>query len=345
MAPKRSPGATCPPLISPDKMKLSVVIATYRRASSLGRTLATIALQYRLPDEVIVVDQSPDEERDAVREALDKAALAGLTVRLIWSETPSSTHARNLGLDIASGDWIIFSDDDVDWPPEVMASLSANIESKPGVALVAARDSCVPQARRPFWQKFAAAIFSIDSWGYLSRGRVFECMQARYPQPIIGDMETEWAMGYWFAVDRRLVLRHRLVFDEKMSRYAQAEDMLFTHQFYMAALREGRSCIVSERLAVSHLVSQEWREPTAFSDLCSVWNRIYVASRLRSGAGFWLSLAAILWAMWHQVAVRIMSGRGYGRFIMAHLIALTNLRAIRAGEFSELYQRHESQTP
>jgi glycosyltransferase involved in cell wall biosynthesis len=326
-------------------MKLSIVIATYRRAQSLGKTLATIAAQHRLPDEVIVVDQSPDEERAAVREAIEKAALAGLGVRLIWSETPSSTHARNLGLDAASGDWIVFSDDDVDWPAGVMASLSEKIESNPNVALVAARDLCLPQTRRPFWQKLVAAIFMVDSWGCLRRGRVFESMQARYPQPIIGDMETEWAMGYWFAVDRRLVLRHRLVFDEKMSRYAQAEDMLFSHQFYMAALREGRTCIVSEGLAVSHLVSQEWREPTAFSDLCSVWNRIYVASRLRSGAGFWLSIAAIYWAMWHQVAVRIMSGRSYGLFIMAHLIALANLSAIRAGEFSELYQRHESQTP
>jgi glycosyltransferase involved in cell wall biosynthesis len=322
-------------------MKLSVVIATYRRASSLGRTLATIAAQRRLPDEVIVVDQSPVEEKVAVEAVVRTSAQAGLKVRLIWSEVPSSTHARNLGLDSATGDWVVFSDDDVDWPTVVIGDFIAKVGANPDLAMLAARDARTSSPPPPVWRRIISALFLTNTLLPLRRGKVLACMQARYPQPIVGDMETEWATGYWFAVDRLFVIAHSLRFDEKMSRYAQAEDMLFTHQIYQAAKLAGRRCVVSEGIAVAHLVSQEWREADSFADLCGAWNRIYIASQFRAGAPFWLSLAAIYWAAIHQTAVRILRGRSWLGHLKAYAVALGNLRAIRAGDFELLYAIYE----
>lgn len=341
MAPRRSHGATCPPLGSLDKMKLSVVIATYRRASSLGRTLGTIAAQRRLPDEVIVVDQSPDGERRAVEAVVRTSAQAGLAVRLLWSAVPSSTHARNLGLDSATGDWVVFSDDDVDWPPSVTADFIAKVGAAPDLAMLGARDARTSSLPRPVWRRIISALFLADVLLPLRRGKVLACMQARYPQPIVGDMETEWATGYWFAVDRRFVIERRLRFDEKMSRYAQAEDMLFSHQIYQAAKLTGRRCVVSESIAVDHLVSQEWREPDSFADLCGAWNRIYIASQLRTGTSFWLSLASIYWAAVHQGLVRIARGRGLVGHLRAYAIAVRHLGQIRSGQFEGLYAVYE----
>jgi GT2 family glycosyltransferase len=326
-------------------MKLSVVIATYRRASSLARTLDTITAQLRRPDEVIVVDQSPLQDRAAVIAVVENAVQAGVNIRAIWSDLPSSTHARNLGLAAASGDWVVFSDDDVDWPASVSRDFVAKVEVTPKLVMLGARDTLTDSAARPLWRRALSAFFLTNTFFSLKHGKVLACMQARYPQPIVGDMETEWATGYWFAVDRAFVVKHHLWFDERMSRYAQAEDMLFSHQVYRAAQEAGRRCVVSEDIAVAHLVSQEWREHTPFSDLSSVWNRIYIASVIRPGAGFWFSLAAMGWAMWHQVAVRIHSGRGWVRYVWAHLVAFANLRAIRAGDFADLYRRHESSSP
>lgn len=322
-------------------MKLSVVIATYRRASSLGRTLATIAAQRRLPDEVIVVDQSPAEEKVAVEAVIRTAGQAGLAVRLIWSEVPSSTRARNLGLDSATGDWVVFSDDDVDWPPSVTGDFIAKVGAAPELAMLAARDKRASSQPRPAWRRVLSAMFLTNTLFPLRHGKVLACMQARYPQPIVDDMETEWATGYWFAVDRRFVAERRLRFDEKMSRYAQAEDMLFTHQVYQAAKLTGRRCVVSESIAVDHLVSQEWREADSFADLCGAWNRIYIASRLRKGISFWLSLASIYWAAVHQGMVRMVRGRGWVGHLRAYVIALGNLGEIRAGRFERLYSIHE----
>jgi glycosyltransferase involved in cell wall biosynthesis len=322
-------------------MKMSVVIATYRRASSLERTLATISAQRRLPDEVIVVDQSPGEERLAVEAVVGKSAQAGLAVRLIWSEVPSSTHARNLGLNSADGDWVVFSDDDVDWPQAVAGDFIAKVGANPQLVMLAARDTRTSGQPRPAWRRILSAIFLTNTFLPLRRGKVLACMQARYPQPIVGDMDTEWATGYWFAVDRRFVVLHRLRFDEKMSRYAQAEDMLFSHQIYQSARITGRRCVVSESIAVDHLVSQEWREPDSFADLCGAWNRIYVASQLRTGATFWLSLAAIYWAAIHQSLVRMARGRGWIGHLRAYAIATWHLGKIRAGRFESLYATYE----
>ena len=303
--------------------------------------MATIASQLRRPEEVIVVDQSPAGERPAVAAAIEDAATKKLNVRVIWSDTPSSTHARNLGLAAASGDWVVFSDDDVDWPPPLTSDFVAKIESAPELAMVAACDRLTSFQTRPLWRRALSAVFLTNTLWPLDRGKVLACMQARYPQPVVGDMETEWATGYWFAVDRSFVISHQLAFDEKMSRYAQAEDMLFTHQVYLAAMRSGRRAIVSEGITVDHLVSQEWREPDSFADLCGAWNRIYIASVLRAGISFWISLAAIYWAAIHQALVRMIRGRGWVGHLRAYVIAARHLTKIRAGRFEELYANYE----
>jgi glycosyltransferase involved in cell wall biosynthesis len=322
-------------------MKITVIIATYRRAASLGRTLRTIVSQHHKPEEVIIVDQSPAAERNRVVAVIEQAVQAGLNVRAIWSDNPSSTQARNLGLAAAMGDWVIFSDDDVDWPPSVAGNLASKAATSPELAMIAARDTNSASGPRPLWRRMTAALFLTNTLFPLRRGKVMACMQARYPQPIVGDMDSEWATGYWFAVDRTFLVKHGLRFDEKLFRYAQAEDMLFTHQVYLTAKSEGRRCIVSESIAVAHLVSQEWREPDSFADLCGAWNRIYIASRLRTGVSFWLSLAAIYWAAIHQTLVRIVRRRGWLGHLKAYAAALGNLSAIRAGDFEMLYARYE----
>lgn len=322
-------------------MKISVVIATYRRAESLTRTLSTIAQQTQRSWEVIVVDQSPSPEREVVSQAVQTLVQAGQAVKLICSHVPSSTQSRNIGLKAATGDWVVFSDDDVDWPPAVLATLVTKLAADPGLALVGARDTVTTGRSSSLWRRGLATIFLLSPWAPLRQGVVLPCMQAKYPQSIIGDMPTEWATGYWFAVDRTFITKANLSFDEKMIRYAQAEDLLFTHQVYQAASLAGRRCIVSEDIAVAHRVTQEWRESAAFADLCGAWNRIYIAAQLRTGYRFWLSLGAIYWAALHQCMVRISLKRPWAGHLRAYWLALGNLSAIRAGNFAKLYDRYE----
>lgn len=321
-------------------MNFSVIIPTYRRAGALEATLVSILRQGAAVREVIVVSQSEDEEHEAAARMMAALAMGTNQLRLLRLPTPSSTAARNAGIAVATSDWAVFSDDDVIWPDGLLARLSAKLSAAPDVAMVAARDARRPNVERPLWRRWCGAFFCSDTWLPVERGRILMSIQGRYPAPVVGDVPTEWAMGYWFAVRRDLVESHRLRFDERMERYAYAEDLLFSAQCARAAGREGLRCVLSEEIAVEHLVSAEWRSPSAFAELCGPWNRIFVASQLYPGAAFWLRLAAIYWSLPYQLAIRLFHRRPLMRCVQAHWLGLRHLSAIRAGSFAELYRRH-----
>ena len=97
---------------------VSVVIPTRDRPRELSETVATLLSQTILPLEVILVDQSSSSEPRRALEAVWAKAPNAVrkTVKLIHFPPRSlsgSAEARNVGIDRASGDVILFLDDDV----------------------------------------------------------------------------------------------------------------------------------------------------------------------------------------------------------------------------------------
>ena len=121
-------------------MNFSVVIPPYRRAASLEATLESILRQGDAVREVIVVSQSEDEAHEAVVRMMTALGLGSNQLRLLRLAAPSSTAARNAGITAATGDWIIFSDDDVIWPDGLIVRLTAKLSAAPDIAMLAARD-------------------------------------------------------------------------------------------------------------------------------------------------------------------------------------------------------------
>ncbi len=91
-------------------MRFSVVIPTMRREPILEATLASLELCDPPPYEVIIVDSDDDGSSQPVVTAFDQAA--SRAVHYVRT-TPSLTRQRNIGIDDASGDVIVFMDDDV----------------------------------------------------------------------------------------------------------------------------------------------------------------------------------------------------------------------------------------
>lgn len=102
-------------------MDASVVVCTYNRHESLAETLDAIAQQC-VPDgftwELIVVDNN---SRDATCETVERfiARHPGLKVSYRFEGQQGLSHARNCGIAAATGDYLVFTDDDVlpavDW--------------------------------------------------------------------------------------------------------------------------------------------------------------------------------------------------------------------------------------
>lgn len=87
---------------------VSVVIATRNRSQWLENTIGSLTKQTRLPDEIIIVDNASTDDTRAVVHKLQKK----LPLRYIYEAKKGIPYARNCGVQAASGDLIVFIDDD-----------------------------------------------------------------------------------------------------------------------------------------------------------------------------------------------------------------------------------------
>lgn len=90
--------------------QISVVIPTFNRANSIGRTLNSIFLQEIPASEIVVVDDGSTDDTSSTIEIL--ANLAPLPVRLIQQKNAGPGHARNIGAAAANFPYILFLDSD-----------------------------------------------------------------------------------------------------------------------------------------------------------------------------------------------------------------------------------------
>lgn len=88
---------------------VSVVIPTYNRAALIGETLHSVQAQQFDSWECIVVD---DGSTDETRAVVDLFVRADPRIRYVWQENATATVARNLGLALAVGKYILFVDSD-----------------------------------------------------------------------------------------------------------------------------------------------------------------------------------------------------------------------------------------
>jgi GT2 family glycosyltransferase len=107
---------------TPPTPKVSVVITTFNRRETLGRTLAALADQTWADLEVVVVDDgSADDTWDTLeREARDGALAGRLTARR--QDNTGQGLARNHALGHATGELVLFLGDDVIPAPDLVAA-------------------------------------------------------------------------------------------------------------------------------------------------------------------------------------------------------------------------------
>ena len=96
-------------------MKLSIVIATRDREAMLGRALASLAAQRDAPAfEVVIVDNGSSDGTAAL--VRDRSAISAYPLLYVYAGEPNRGAARNAGVRAASGDVVLFVDDDVRLP-------------------------------------------------------------------------------------------------------------------------------------------------------------------------------------------------------------------------------------
>jgi succinoglycan biosynthesis protein ExoM len=128
---------------------VSVCMATFRRNERLRAVLDDIAQQDRLPNQVVVVDNDP---RGGARIIVEQYRDSGAPFPVDYDvqTEPNIAVTRNRSVQLASGEWIAFIDDDERAPREWLRELLCAAESFQADGVLAPVEPRVP-ANAPNW--------------------------------------------------------------------------------------------------------------------------------------------------------------------------------------------------
>ena len=130
-------------------MKLSVIIPTRNRAKSLERTLISLAQQTLSKDgfEVIVVDNGSTDTTAAVCAGF---SVQFLHFRYLYDEHPGLHVGRNLGMEHALADILVYGDDDIEAAPGWLEGIWKAFEDSKA-ALVGGKNLPLFELTPPEW--------------------------------------------------------------------------------------------------------------------------------------------------------------------------------------------------
>lgn len=269
------------------KLPISVVIPTMNRIKSLTRTISCLLSKSYIPNQIIIIDQSTSRsDREYIKKYLFKYEYL---IDVIYKEQSfaSSTKARNDGVSLCKNDIIIFSDDDVDVNDDTLQNLYEFMLDK-NIAMVAGINENSKHSNSKW-----GYLFNTKSYKYRRRGYVTSSMLGRYPEFIVGEVPTMWAMGYFFSIKKSLANKWGVKWDENLKGYAYAEDLDYSFSYFKNAQREELRCLLTDKVKVKHLGSQEYRINNVRRVKMFIINREYLSYKHHMGT---LSRIAMRWS-------------------------------------------------
>jgi len=175
-------------------LSVSVVIPTYNRATYLPLCLEALRYQTHLPQEVIVVDASPNKATEAIiRERYAFVQYVGVS-----AEQASPSLQRNIGLSCAQGNIVAFLDDDAIPQAHWIASLAEGYNDLT-VGGVGGRviERLGPDIAADHCEDGCISIGRIDRKRYWIRAN----FSSSPPAPV----DVEWLRGCNFSFRRELI--------------------------------------------------------------------------------------------------------------------------------------------
>ncbi len=241
-------------------MKISVIICTRNRFDDFMKTLPSIAVQTRQPDELIVVDSS-DEKR---LEAYLTSAKLPFPVRYFHTQ-PGLTLQRNCGIHESSSDLIFFFDDDVDLDKNYLAEVekvfASDIDHKIG-AVGGKIANTPPQTLRMGFEiaffGFIRAFFGIVG---TRNGKFYPSGMPSHPHINQTSGFIECLSGCCMAF-RREVFK-KAIFDEALAHYGLMEDVDISKQTLDAGYKiyyQTSATLIHNESPMNRLKVQQWAE-------------------------------------------------------------------------------------
>lgn len=178
------------------RSKISVIVPVYNIEKYISQCLQSIAAQdYADYDVIIIDDGSTDKSADVVASFINENGLDNF--RLVKKENGGIVEVRNLGLSLATGEWISFVDGD-DWvEPQYLSAMWAAIEAS-------GADLCYSGYRA-----YDESSKTYEVWSSFSDG------SGTMPDDIkkLFSFSTVWAHLY----KKSIIIQNSLIFDKDIS--------------------------------------------------------------------------------------------------------------------------------
>jgi glycosyltransferase involved in cell wall biosynthesis len=176
---------------------IDIVICTCNRASKLRnllRSFESVQIPSGVRAQLIVVDNgSTDDTRDAVETAQRSLVIP---VRYLYDATRGLARCRNLGISVAQGDIVAFTDDDCvvccDW----VASIWGHFHREPGLGMLGGRVEPANPSAYPLTLRLSSAQERLTSARQLL-GFIHGCNMAFRREALerIGHFDTRFGAG------------------------------------------------------------------------------------------------------------------------------------------------------
>ena len=106
---------------------ISVVIPTYNRRKTIGRSIDSVLNQTLFPSEIIVVDDgSTDGTCDYIQSNFP-------SIRLLQQPNKGVSSARNMGIRSSNSDWVALLDSDDEWFPQKLEKQVMTLSQSPDI--------------------------------------------------------------------------------------------------------------------------------------------------------------------------------------------------------------------
>jgi glycosyltransferase involved in cell wall biosynthesis len=170
------------------KHKISVILPVFNGERFVDDAFETIAAQSLKPDEIIVInDGSTDETEKKLEKYSDK-----IIYRKIENSGPGE--ARNIGIQLASGNIIAFLDVDDVWPEKKLETQLSRFEENAGLMIVMGliQHMLLNQEKNCF-EKFRNPNLAVNLGASLFKKEVFSIVGMFNPAIRIGE-DLDWFM-------------------------------------------------------------------------------------------------------------------------------------------------------
>lgn len=223
-------------------MKSTVIVPTYRRPDDLARCLKALTQQINLPTEVIVVVRDIDADTWAMLETLKPLSL---TLKTVTVTVPGVIAAMNAGVEAATGDIVVFTDDDAAPHTDWLQRIEAHFLASDRVGGVGGRD--IIQRTEP-WFEGERATVGLLQW----HGRLI----GEHHRGVGAAREVDVLKGVNMSFRRSLF--GDLQFDQRLR--GTGAQVHFEVAFCLALRRKGWILIYDPAILVDHYIAQRFDE-------------------------------------------------------------------------------------